>query len=64
MTVAASAALLEIAVAMSPLGWVLVVGTLAAAAIAAEASMRADQEAHEHAGPVYDQIMAWLRQKT
>jgi hypothetical protein len=52
---------LGVAVAATPLGWVLlVVGGLAVAGVAAASSVGMDRLAGQHAGSVYDMIMRWL----
>lgn len=56
----ASVGLLGAVVAATPVGWVLIVGGLAAAATVAVVSTSADDRVRESFGPLYDAIMRWL----
>jgi hypothetical protein len=53
-------AALELAVAATPVGWVLIVGGLAVAGAAAVASVQMNSYWEHNGGSLYDKIMHWL----
>jgi hypothetical protein len=53
-------AALELAVAATPFGWVLIVGGLAVAGAAAVASVQMNSYWEHNGGSLYDKIMHWL----
>ena len=51
---------LAIALAATPAGWVLILGGLAVAGVAAAGSMGVNAYFERHSGSIYDKIMAWV----
>ena len=56
----AGMAALDVLVAATPLGWVLIVGGLAVAGAAAAGSVYANSWTENNAGSYYDRIMSWI----
>ena len=58
------AAILGVALAATPAGWVLIVGGLVTASFAAGASGLADRAMRDMAAPAYEGLVRWLQERS